>query len=57
MTYYDHIQIAKDLSRELRDPEGPHHVDLIIALTHMRVPNDIKLARSCKNEIDLVLGG
>ncbi|KAI9274933.1 Metallo-dependent phosphatase-like protein [Helicostylum pulchrum] len=57
LTYYDFIQVAKDLSHRLKDPEGPHHVDLVIALTHMRVPNDIKLARSCRGEVDLVLGG
>lgn len=28
----------------------------MIALTHMRTPNDIKLAENC-NEIDLILGG
>lgn len=57
LTYYDFVEVARDLSRQLRDPNGPHHVDLVIALTHMRVPNDIKLARSCKDEIDLILGG
>ena len=57
LKYHDHIQVAKDLSRQLRDPNGAHHVDLVIALTHMRVPNDIKLAKSCKDDIDLVLGG
>ncbi|KAI7891813.1 Metallo-dependent phosphatase-like protein [Mucor mucedo] len=57
LTYYDFVQVAKDLSKELKDPEGPHKVDLVIALTHMRVPNDVKLAKSCKGEIDLVLGG
>lgn len=57
LTYYDFVEVAKDLSRQLRDPNGPHHVDLVIALTHMRVPNDIKLARSCKEEIDIILGG
>lgn len=30
--------------------------DFIIALTHMRTPNDIKLAEQC-NDIDLILGG
>lgn len=30
---------AKDLSKRLRDPEGEHRVDIIIALTHARVPN------------------
>lgn len=57
LVYYDFIQVAKDLSRQLRDPNGAHHVDLVIALTHMRIPNDVKLANSTKREIDLVLGG
>ncbi len=30
--------------------------DLVIALTHMRLPNDLRLAESAP-EIDLVLGG
>lgn len=30
--------------------------DYVIALTHMRMPNDVKLAENC-NEIDLILGG
>lgn len=30
--------------------------DYVIALTHMRTPNDIKLAENV-NEIDLILGG
>ncbi|CAO3597150.1 unnamed protein product [Absidia cylindrospora] len=41
----------------LRDPQGPYKVDLVIALTHMRVPNDVKLATSCFEDIDLILGG
>lgn len=31
--------VAIELSKELRDPKGPHKVDVIIALTHCRVPN------------------
>ncbi|CEP09935.1 hypothetical protein [Parasitella parasitica] len=57
LTYYDFVQVAKDLSRQLRDPNGPYNVDLVIALTHMRVPNDIKLARACHQDVDLILGG
>lgn len=30
---------ALELSQELRDPNGEHQVDIIIALTHCRVPN------------------
>lgn len=57
LTYHDFVKTAKDLSKELRDPEGPHRVDLVIALTHMRIPNDLKLANECRDEVDLVLGG
>lgn len=32
-------ETAIELSKELRDPNGPHKVDLIIALTHCRLPN------------------
>ncbi|KAF7727302.1 hypothetical protein EC973_007818 [Apophysomyces ossiformis] len=57
LVYHDFVEVAKDLSKTLRDPEGPHKVDLVIALTHMRVPNDVKLAKNCLDEVDLVLGG
>lgn len=57
LTYYDFIEVAQDLSRQLRDPNGAYKVDLVIALTHMRVPNDIKLAHECYDDIDLILGG
>ncbi|WWD20985.1 hypothetical protein CI109_105465 [Kwoniella shandongensis] len=59
---------AIELSRELRDPNGEHKVDIIIALTHCRVPNDIRLATELgavagkvgvENEhgVDLLIGG
>lgn len=38
-TYRDMAETARALSKELRDPGGPHRVDMIIALTHCRVPN------------------
>ncbi|CAO3651839.1 unnamed protein product [Cunninghamella blakesleeana] len=57
LIYHDFIEVANQLSNMLRDPNGPYKVDLVIALTHMRVPNDIKLAQSCQDTIDLVLGG
>jgi 5'-nucleotidase len=38
-TYRSMIDTAKELSQELRDPKGEHQVDMIIALTHCRVPN------------------
>ena len=45
-------QAGRRLAKELRD-EG---AQLVVALTHMRVPNDQRLAREVQN-IDLVLGG
>ncbi|KAI0637232.1 Metallo-dependent phosphatase-like protein [Trametes polyzona] len=44
--YKDMAEVALDLSKRLRDPAGEHRCDIIIALTHARVPNDIKLAKS-----------
>ncbi|CEH16317.1 5' nucleotidase [Ceraceosorus bombacis] len=56
---------ARALSKELRDPEGPHKADLIIALTHSRLSNDIALANevgatrgeSDEHGVDIILGG
>lgn len=52
VTYIDYVEAGNRLARELRN-EG---CDLIIALTHMRTPNDITLAEKC-NGIDIILGG
>jgi 5'-nucleotidase len=38
-TYRSMVDTAMELSKELRDPEGEHKVEIIIALTHCRVPN------------------
>ncbi|CAE6416264.1 unnamed protein product [Rhizoctonia solani] len=38
-------EVTKALSRELRDPKGPYKCDIILALTHARLPNDIELAK------------
>jgi 2',3'-cyclic-nucleotide 2'-phosphodiesterase (5'-nucleotidase family) len=46
--YRSMVDTAMELSKELRDPKGEHKVDMIIALTHCRVPN-VSLA-SWKNE-------
>ncbi|OSD02817.1 Metallo-dependent phosphatase [Trametes coccinea BRFM310] len=43
--YKDMAEVALDLSERLRDPEGEYKCDIIIALTHARVPNDIALAK------------
>lgn len=32
-------EVGLELSKLLRDPAGPYRVDIIIALTHSRVPN------------------
>ncbi|KAK8843476.1 hypothetical protein IAR55_007135 [Kwoniella newhampshirensis] len=66
--YRDMKDTALELSKELRDPNGEHKVDLIVALTHCRVPNDIRLANELgavsgkagvENEhgVDLLIGG
>jgi 5'-nucleotidase len=34
--YRDMAETAKDLSRRLRDLQGEHKVDIVIALTHAR---------------------
>ncbi|KAG8763597.1 hypothetical protein FRC11_000856 [Ceratobasidium sp. 423] len=43
--YESMVEVTKALSQELRDPEGPHKCDIILALTHARLPNDIELAK------------
>ena len=52
--YDDFCDSAQHYSHLLRTE---HACDMVIALTHMRVPNDQRLARECTNHIDLVLGG
>jgi len=52
VTYIDFIKAGNQLADELC-MEG---CQLIIALTHMRTPNDIELAKHCP-KIDLILGG
>ncbi|XP_012556958.2 5'-nucleotidase [Hydra vulgaris] len=51
--FIDFIDCAKSLVKELKEEEN---CTFIIALTHMRVPNDIKLLES-DVDINLVLGG
>lgn len=64
--YRGMVEVAKKLSGELRDPKGSHKCDLIIALTHCRLPNDIDLANALgatsnapedQHGVDLILGG
>ncbi|KAI0747874.1 Metallo-dependent phosphatase [Daedaleopsis nitida] len=70
--YKDMAEVGIDLSKRLRDPEGEHKCDIVIALTHARVPNDVALAKSLNalspsaqennpidnvHGVDLILGG
>ncbi|KAK0197572.1 Metallo-dependent phosphatase-like protein [Armillaria mellea] len=70
--YRDMKKVGISLSQRLRDPDGEYKCDIIIALTHSRVPNDITLAKDLlalspsaqKNQpihsshgVDLLLGG
>ncbi|XP_026333736.1 snake venom 5'-nucleotidase-like [Hyposmocoma kahamanoa] len=52
LTFIDFLQVGSKLASQLKQ-EGCEYV---IALTHMRTPNDIKLAEG-DTEIDLILGG
>ncbi|KAJ3202531.1 hypothetical protein HK099_001813 [Clydaea vesicula] len=52
--FKDFIEVGTDLSNELKSE--PHNCDLVVALTHMRLPNDVLLSQKVPN-IDLVLGG
>eukprot|EP00729_Bicosta_minor_P013662 gene13662-16509_t len=49
--YEDFVVCARRLAAELRATEN---VDLVVAVTHMRVPNDERLAREVP-ELDLIL--
>lgn len=50
--YIDYVVVADRLCKELRE----NGAELVIALTHMRWPNDIRLAKEAKG-LDLILGG
>ncbi|KAI9224057.1 Metallo-dependent phosphatase-like protein [Blastocladiella britannica] len=53
LKFEDFSSVGQRLARKLKGELGCH---LVIALTHMRLPNDEQLARNVP-EIDLVLGG
>ncbi|ORX70929.1 Metallo-dependent phosphatase, partial [Linderina pennispora] len=56
--YHDFIAEARTMAEKLRDKSDPEMAcDLVICLSHMRLPNDIKLADACKDVVDLVLSG
>lgn len=52
--YEDFVEKGQQLAKWLKSE--PNCVDYVIALTHCRTPNDIRLADSVP-EIDLILGG
>nr|XP_024218519.1 uncharacterized protein LOC112211301 [Halyomorpha halys] len=52
LTFVDFVEAGTKIGAQLKN-DG---CDYVIALTHMRMPNDIKLAEHC-DEIDLILGG
>lgn len=58
LIYRSASAVARELIPKLREEEG---CEVIVALTHMREPNDNKLAEQVGNEdgkgIDLILGG
>lgn len=49
----DFVKTAKEMS-ELLKKKGCNY---IIALTHLRMPNDRILAEKCQDDINLILGG
>ncbi|XP_043920348.1 trifunctional nucleotide phosphoesterase protein YfkN-like [Protopterus annectens] len=52
LLYFDYVEVASKLSKELRNKGA----EIIIALTHMKWSNDIRLARAACG-LNLVLGG
>jgi len=53
LRYTDYVAVARELEPRLRSEKG---CELVIALTHSRMPNDRRLAEQCPG-LDLVLGG
>ncbi len=53
VTFTDYVSAGAMLAKELKEEKG---CELVIALTHMRTPNDIRLAESV-DAIDIILGG
>ncbi|CAK8675103.1 unnamed protein product [Clavelina lepadiformis] len=52
LDYQDYVSRGREIAKELRE-EG---ADFVVALTHMRWPNDVRLTQEVP-DIDLVLGG
>ena len=52
--YTDFVKKCRTLAGQLRAEEA---VDLVVAVTHMRIPNDVRLAIELAGVVDLILGG
>ncbi|EIM83023.1 Metallo-dependent phosphatase [Stereum hirsutum FP-91666 SS1] len=50
----DPVQTAQEVAHILREREG---ADLVVAITHMRLEEDIKVSEACRSSVDLILGG
>ncbi|THU76170.1 Metallo-dependent phosphatase [Dendrothele bispora CBS 962.96] len=70
--YKDLVEAGLELSKRLRDPAGEYKCDLILALTHCRLPHDIEIAKklgalspnaqkansiASTHGVDIILGG
>ena len=53
VTYTDYVTAGNMLCKELKTAKK---CEVVIALTHMRTPNDVRLAEEVP-DIDLILGG
>jgi len=51
--FEDFVSCGRRIAMELRNLDG---VDIVIALTHMRIPNDTRLAKEAGDCIDIILG-
>lgn len=51
--FEDFVSSAQRLARRLKDEDS---CDMVIAMTHMRLPNDRRLAKLCQ-DVDMILGG
>ncbi|KAJ1721626.1 hypothetical protein LPJ53_003878 [Coemansia erecta] len=56
--YHDFVQSAREAATRLRNRDDPEmSCDLVVCLSHMRLPNDIRLADECSDIVDIVLSG
>lgn len=58
ITNIEYLDCDEQLEKYSEILREEHKCDLVIALNHMRVPDDIKMARECKRGIlDMIFGG